>query len=389
MARVQRFDVGSVRGVVRTPQGGLRVPAAVTRTGVFRYVDVNGREVREYRPADEVFAPESLATLRGAPVTDLHPTEPVTAATWSALAKGHVCDSIVPEGEFVVTELLVQDATEVSLVERKERVEISCGYSCDTDDTPGTTPEGEAYDRVQRGIRYNHVALGPRDWGRAGPEVALRMDDARQVIATKETSMGLKALKVRGREFRLDSEEEMAAAQGAVAGMEAEKAKTDMEASDLAAQLEALKQQKAALEGQIAALQAQLAAPVTEAEVPAMVQDSLVAKRIALIEKASKILGPETKLDGKTADEIKRMALEKAKVSLPKDASAAYIDGAFDGLSMRSDAFAASVAGSPPAQGAGTGTRADGAGATGEEDYDPRRRMESERSKAFAQGGAR
>ena len=108
MARVQRFDVGSVRGVVRTPQGGLRVPAAVTRTGVFRYVDVNGREVREYRPADEVFAPESLATLRGAPVTDLHPTEPVTAATWSALAKGHVCDSIVPEGEFVVTETGVE-----------------------------------------------------------------------------------------------------------------------------------------------------------------------------------------------------------------------------------------------------------------------------------------
>lgn len=387
MARVQRFDVGSVRGVVRTPQGGLRVPAALTRTGVFVYRDGEGREIREYRPADEVFAPESLATLRGAPVTDLHPTEPVTAATWAALSKGHVCDSIVPEGDLVVAELLVQDATEVLLVERKERVEISCGYSCDTDDTPGTTPEGEAYDRVQRGIRYNHVALGPRDWGRAGPEVALRMDDARQVIATKETSMALKALKVRGREFRLDSEEEMAAAQTAVAGMEADKAKTDMEASDLAAQLEALKQQKAALEGQIAALQAQIAAPVTEAQVPAMVQDSIVSKRLALMEKASKVLGPETKLDGKTADEIKRLALEKAKVSLPKDASAAYIDGAFETLAVRSDAFAASVAGSPPAQ--GNGARSDGSSGTGDEDYDPRKRMESERGKSFAQGGVR
>jgi len=387
MARVHRFDVGSVRGVERTPQGGLRVPAALTRTGVFVYRDSEGREVREYRPADEVFAPESLATLRGAPVTDLHPSEPVTSANWAALAKGHVCDAIAPEGELVVAELLVQDATEVLLVERKERSEISCGYTCDTDETPGTTPEGEAYDRVQRGIRYNHVALGPRDWGRAGPDVALRMDDARQVIATKETSMGLKALKVRGREFRLDSEEEMAAAQTAVAGMEAEKAKADMDTSDLAAQLEALKQQKAALEGQIAALQAQLAEPVTEAEVPAMVQDSLITKRLALIEKASKVLGAEVKLDGRSADEIKRLALEKAKVSLPKDATAAYVDGAFDALAVRNDAFAASVVGLPPA---GTsGARADGAADSSADDYDPRKRMESGREKRFAEGGVR
>jgi hypothetical protein len=386
MARVLRFDVGSIRGVETTPTGGLRVPAALTRTGVFRYVDSTGKEVREWRPPEEVFAADSLATLRGAPITDLHPTEPVTSETWAALAKGHVCDSITAEGDLVVADVIVQDAVEVELVKRKERVELSCGYSCETDDTPGTSPDGEPYDRVQRSIRYNHVALGPRDWGRAGPDVALRMDDARQVIATKETSMALKALKVRGVEHRLDGDAGVDEAQKAVADMEAEKAKSDMAAADAAAQLKALEEQKAALEGQIAALKAQIAQPVTEADVPPMVQDSLVAKRIALFEKAARVLGGEAKLDGKSADEIKRMALERAKVALPKDASPAYVDGAFEALSMRSDAFAASVAGT--ASDTTTSARADG-GADASGDYDPREKMERRRADGFEKGGVR
>src|SRR5690606_20498946 len=40
--------------------------------------------------------------------------------------------------------------------------------------------EGEKYDRVQRRIRYNHVAIVPE--GRAGEAVALRMDAAGNTI---------------------------------------------------------------------------------------------------------------------------------------------------------------------------------------------------------------
>src|SRR5690606_25874157 len=68
----------------------------------------------------------------------------------------------------------------LAAVERKDRREVSCGYRCLVDETPGVTPEGERYDRVQRRIRYNHVAIVPE--GRAGEAVALRMDAAGNTI---------------------------------------------------------------------------------------------------------------------------------------------------------------------------------------------------------------
>lgn len=173
-----RIDAGTVSNVRRTPQGGIRVDARLTRVGVLEYRRADGSVRREFRPPEEVFAAGSLDTLRGAPVTDLHPSEMVRTDTYSTLARGHVGDDVrSDEDRYVAATLYVQDARMVDLVERGDRREISCGYTCDFDPTPGEY-EGEKYDGVQRSIAYNHAALGPRDWGRAGPEVALRMDAA-------------------------------------------------------------------------------------------------------------------------------------------------------------------------------------------------------------------
>jgi hypothetical protein len=56
--------------------------------------------------------------------------------------------------------------------------ELSCGYTLDLDETPGTTPEGEHYDAIQRNIVYNHCAIVPK--GRAG--VARLNMDGSQVV---------------------------------------------------------------------------------------------------------------------------------------------------------------------------------------------------------------
>lgn len=50
------------------------------------------------------------------------------------------------------------------------KVELSAGYKCDFDLTPGVF-NGEAYDAVQRNIRGNHLALVSE--GRCGPDVAV------------------------------------------------------------------------------------------------------------------------------------------------------------------------------------------------------------------------
>jgi hypothetical protein len=331
VARVYRTDfAGTVRGVEATSTGGLRVPAAVTRKGVLRYADASGRQWAEYRPPEEVFAPESLATLRAAAVTDRHPTELVTAETWEALAKGHVDGAPERDGDFVVVDLAVQAAPLCALVQSGESRECSSGYTCDVDPTPGITPEGERYDAVQRAIRYNHIALGPVGWGRAGRDVSLRMDGAAyQVLAGEPAAEGTtmkRTLKIRGRTFRLDEGDEAqqkAQADEAQAAVEEVEMKADEDAGELAA----LQTKLAEAQQLVSTLQTKAApAPVTEDTVPEDVLDSALELRAT----ARAVLGAEHPLRGKKAPELRREVVAKALPAVKLDGrSDAEIAGMF------------------------------------------------------------
>lgn len=178
MRQVQyRIDMGALspKGPERTPQGGLRLPANLTRTGIFKYHQTDGSVVRELRHPDEVFNAASLATLADAPLTLGHPGM-VTPKSWKKDSIGHVRDA-APDGIYVASTVIVQDADAVTGVERKDLVELSCGYSCDLVTEKGVY-DGEEYDARQTNIRYNHVGIGPKNWGRAGSEVRVRLDGA-------------------------------------------------------------------------------------------------------------------------------------------------------------------------------------------------------------------
>lgn len=329
---VQRYDAGEVRGYERTPQGGLRVVGAVARTGVLPYETPDGRTIREYVAPEVLFAADSLASLRGAPVTDLHPPEMVTADNWKTYSVGNIGDAPRRDGELLVADVLVQDAAEVARVEARERRELSCGYVAEIDPTPGVSPAGEHYDQAQTSRFYNHVGLGPPGWGRAGPSVALRMDAAGHALpnpsatavtrldTSKETPAMKTVLKIAGREYvlRADAlEGDAAAAQGAV----------DAGSSAITAQLEATKQALADAMGELAKLQAKIAAdeateasaPVTEDMVPEAVLDSALAKREALRADARVVLGAEVKLDGLKPGEIKAKVITHLAPSVKLD----------------------------------------------------------------------
>lgn len=138
---------------------------------------------KEYRPADEVFAPESLASFKGAALTIGHPDK-VTPATWAKDSVGFVPD--VPERvklhdghEYAATTVHVARADALTGVDSGELEELSAGYSADFDPTPGRDPvTGEAYDGVQRNIRLNHVALLPQGKARAGRNARLLTDQS-------------------------------------------------------------------------------------------------------------------------------------------------------------------------------------------------------------------
>lgn len=222
-AMALRFDASPLTKVTRTPQGGLRVDAAVSRTGILLYTNPDGSTRREYRPPAEVFAPESLATIAAAPVTNLHPGRGrVDAEDWRTLAVGHVGESIRQDGDHVAATLYVQDRHVIDLIESGQRREVSLGYDLDYDPTPGTSPEGERYDGIQRNIRVNHVALVPK--GRSGSSVALRLDgEGNQVCYhdhgqhVKETTHTMK-ITIGGKEYDMaDPAQAKAAGEAATA----------------------------------------------------------------------------------------------------------------------------------------------------------------------------
>ncbi|HEY3817319.1 MAG TPA: DUF2213 domain-containing protein [Polyangiaceae bacterium] len=185
---VQRYDLagGSVGAHRRTPQGGLIADARLTRTGVFKYVQPDGTTRRELRHPDDVFHPDSLASLAHAPVTIDHP-EVVTPNNWKDVAVGHVAGTPKQDGKYVTAPIRIHDRDAIDDAEKGKLQELSCGYSCKLDRTPGTY-DGEAYDAVQRTIRYNHVAAGPPGWGRAGPEVRMRFDASSAVSLDDENT---------------------------------------------------------------------------------------------------------------------------------------------------------------------------------------------------------
>jgi hypothetical protein len=352
-----RLDTAApLRRVVETPQGGLRVEAAVARAGVLRYRDTAGQEWAELVPAEELGAEPSLATLRGATVTDLHPPGLVTADTYRDVAVGHVHDDARVEGGYLVATLTVNDAAECARIRSGERKDTSAGYVCDLDETPGVTAEGESYQRVQRNRRYNHVGLGPEGWGRAGSDVGLRLDGGAVAVRVDpaEDSRMKRTIKIKGVEYRLDGEdkkldeEKLAMAQGAVDTVEK---KADADGAELSAVKDALMkalQTVAGLEAKMAAATAAQPAPVTEDMVPEEVQDSIAIKRGALRESAAKVLGADVKLDGLKADEIRRRVVAKALPTVKLDGlSADTVLGMYEAVTagaVRNDALGAANA---------------------------------------------
>ena len=180
MTNVLRLDGGKLDKAARTQLGGVRVPATLTRTGVLNYRRGDGTVRRELRLPEEVFHADSLSSLRGAPVTVGHPMEIgglLDAGTYRKFSVGHTEEARQDGDSLVAAMLVVQDGKTGDAIDRGELTEVSLGYQCRMDETPGVW-NGQPYDAIQRGIRYNHVALLAPGKSRANVGLRLDADDA-------------------------------------------------------------------------------------------------------------------------------------------------------------------------------------------------------------------
>lgn len=314
--RLYRRDFGKLGEAERTPQGGYKIPAAATRAGVFVYHGDDGKEIREWRPDDEVFADRTLASLKAATLTLRHPPAGVDTVNFATVAQGHIGDDVRRDGDKTAATVYAQRAEIVSAIDAGWR-ELSCGYHCDVDETPGTVPAGEPdagkpYDRVQRGILYNHVALVQN--GRAGATVRLRLDASGnsfeepmekefEVIGGVRHEVGTDAH--RDARARLDGE--IAKGRESFALLTRQR--------DDAVKVATAEKKRA---DEATAKHVKLVGEVKEAFTPERL-DAAVRNRTAVVTKAIEVLGATWKADGKTNAAIKREVLARVRPGLHLD----------------------------------------------------------------------
>lgn len=325
---VKRIDRGQYSAPQRMDNGWLRVDATLTRTGVFEYRLPDGNVRRELRLPEEVFKADALKSFELVPLTLEHPDEFLTAENTKAHSVGSVGQDVRRDGDFVRSTLMCTDGDAVKQVTDGSRREVSCGYLCDLEMSPGEW-NGLKYDAIQRNIRGNHVALVVK--GRAGPEARVRMDAGiadvvpnSPLSATAPEATLKFAIRLDGVTFETEDEKlkqfverELTKKDEAIAAAKAEVKSATERADKLQAKADALEKDVATKD---AALK----------EAPKKVREEMKA-RLNLESKAKAVLGDDAKLDGLSDKDVKAKVLAKTDPELKLDGkSDAYVDARFD-----------------------------------------------------------
>lgn len=330
MKLVKRYDyAGSVTAEPEvTPEGFLKVMARATRVGVLKYKQMDGSIVRELRHPDEVFKPESMETLALKPVTNNHPSSLLDSETASMYQVGMTGESVkIDDDKFLRIMTVITDKDAIADYE-KGKVEVSPGYVCELDFTPGVF-DGEEYDAIQKNIRYNHLAIVKK--GRSGPEVRLDADDAIEVVDSDQPKEKKKMkMKLAGKDYDLD--DEVGAAVKEHLKNEARKAKEEMDEKDEKAkkdaaggkaELEKVAKEKEKADARADGLEAELAKVKKERTdaAPSKEQIREAVKVRTALEKVASEVGVEK------FDEMDDLELKKAVIV------AQHPDTKFDGKS--------------------------------------------------------
>lgn len=299
---VRRFDRGGLASPTRLANGWLRVDGYIARSGLLEYRRADGTMQVEYRPNEEAFREDVLQSFDAVPLTDNHPAGGFLDATNTKAHQVGTVQRPTQDGNKVKASILVTDASVIQSMEAG-KTELSCGYLCDLDETPGEF-EGKRYDAIQRNVRGNHVALVSA--GRAGPEVRVRMDNADAEVIHSRKAMH----KIRIDEIEFEASEELAKAYAEALvkhtdALAALSAKVDASASEIKQLNEAL------------------------AAAPAQVKAQMQA-RMELESSARKAMGEEAKFDGLDDVSVKRAVVEKV-LDIKTDGKVdAYVDACFD-----------------------------------------------------------
>lgn len=326
-----RYDSAKFKATI-DENGFLVDTPVVARLGVQVYYMEDGRTVREFRPAEEVFKDESLASYQGKPMTLEHVF--VNSENAKEVVVGSVTGKAEPLGSSVVAPIVVYDNTAIQEAMAGNARELSVGYSAILDETPGwgdpitgeyvlksdgdqfDAPEGwQEFDAIQRDIKVNHLAMVYR--GRAGI-AKLNMDGEQENPYTTDVDINKEDKQEMTVKIKLDGAQEFEVAPEIASHIEALNAKADTAIAE-----------RDSLKAKVDAMPAEIEAAVAKAKADADAMAALVAVAAEAGVKA----------DGLDAKGIKVAYVKEISGLDVSERSDAYIDAAFD-IAKESDKMA-------------------------------------------------
>lgn len=332
-----RYDSAKVKA--RFDENGFLVDTPiVARVGVQTYYLPDGTERREFRPASEVFKPDSLASYQGKPITLGHVF--VNSDNAREVVVGSVSGPAMREDSNVIVPLTVYDKGSIEKAKNGIAGELSVGYHTVDIESKGwgsnetgeykldgeyqsqdeIPPDWVRFDALQTEIKVNHVALVYK--GRAG--VAKLNFDAQQENPYTDTVQSNKEDKLMIK-IKLDGEQEFEIAPEVAKHIEAVKA----DAEQAKAKADTLEAERDALKAKVDAMPAEIEAAVAKAKADADAMAALVAVAAEAGVKA----------DGLDAKGIKVAYVKEVSGLDVSEKSDAYIDAAFD-IAKESDKMA-------------------------------------------------
>lgn len=328
----------------RTPEGYLQGVIRATCAGVFRYLGEDGKTVdRVLRSEAEVGDPASVASANSKPVTLRHPNESVTIDNIAKYEVGFTGTDAYFDGIDLWITITITDKKAIDAIESGKVAAVSMGYdvaSIEVNEDPLNNWRGTEYNKIQHGIRYNHLALVYA--GRAGEYVEITVGDSIDEIINNKTAdnqsakdSAMKKIIIDGAVYECDE-----AVAAKLSGLEKQLADS---ASAHKAELDKVTAEKDAKVAELDKMTAERDA--AQAEIKTLkekqLDDAAIAKKvdekIALVEKA-KVYGCEVKAEDSVLD-IKKAVIAKAfgdKMDLT-DKSEDYVNVAFDSACIHLD----------------------------------------------------
>lgn len=321
--------------------GFLRIKIArIAKPGVLQYL---GKEldpalgfkddeiVNVFRPAEELFAADTLASLHGVPVTaDEH--------KWQLPDKidavGSVAGDAKSSDQFTVTGLLITDRAAIAKIQSRGIEEISPGFTWNLHKESGVY-DGQPYQVIARNIKYNHVSILPPGNGRGGGEV--RIIDAKPEVKMSTITISTPHGDVNVAQdsktaiMALVKERDDLAKKVSALDEENEELKAKKKEAEDEAEME--KKEKEKMKGQVDAATAELKRATSPEAIDSAARDLADTR-----EKITKILGTDKlpdDLKSLGATDLKKRAVIKYaadnKMSVDSEkVDKAYIDGVWD-----------------------------------------------------------